>query len=111
MAQIQAKWSKSGQNLDIGGHNIGLNGQNDGPQARIGVFRLDLGHFAWIWAIMLGFGLFGRIWVQIGPKRDEALRMGQGGRNGWTDGRTDSPCVPQDFVAFGSAAQKVNNSE
>ena len=26
--------------------------------ARIEVFWLDLGHFAWIWAIMLGFGPF-----------------------------------------------------
>ena len=58
MAQIQATGPKSGQNLGIGGHNIGLGGQNDGPQARIGVFWLDLGHFAGIWAIMLGFGPF-----------------------------------------------------
>ena len=58
MAQIQAKWPKSGQNLGIGGTNMGLNGQNDGPQARIGVLWPDLGHFAWFWAIMLGFGPF-----------------------------------------------------
>ena len=45
-AQIQAKWSKSGQNLDVGGYNTGVRGQNDGPQASIGVFWLDLGHFA-----------------------------------------------------------------
>ena len=60
---------------------------------------------------MLGFGLFGRIWVRIGPKGDKALRMGQGGRMDGrtyvrTDGRTDSPCVLQDFVPFGDAAQK-----
>ena len=60
---------------------------------------------------MLGFGLFGRIWVRIGPKGDEALRMGRGGRTYGrtdvrTDGRTDSPCVLQDFVPFGAAAQK-----
>merc|ERR1712121_522024 len=48
MGQIQAKWPKSGQNLGIVGQNIGLRGQNDRPQARIGVFWLDLGHFAWI---------------------------------------------------------------
>ena len=53
----------------------------------------------------------------MGPKGDEALRMGQGG-DGRTDGRTygrtyvrtygrtDSPCVLQDFVPFGAAAQK-----
>ena len=58
--------------------------------------------------MLLGFGLFGRIWVRIGPKGDEALRMGQGGTDGRTDvrtdGRTDSPCVLQDFVPFGAAA-------
>ena len=67
-------------------------GQNDGPKASIGVsgyiwaillefrpFCLDLGHFAKIWAILLGFG---RIWVRISPKGDEALMGG-------TDGRMD----------------------
>ena len=55
---------------------------------------------------MLGFGLFNRIWVRIGPKGDKALRMGLGGTDVRTDGRTDSPCVLQDFVPFGAAAQK-----
>ena len=72
MAQIQAKWPKSGQNLGIGGHNKG-----------IGVFWLDLDRYAWIRAIMLGFGLFGRIWVRIGPKGDKALRTGQKGIDVW----------------------------
>ena len=67
MAQIQAKWSKSGQNLDIGGHNIGLNGQmakmmNLRPElefsGKIWTICLNLGHFAWIWAILLRFGLY-----------------------------------------------------
>ena len=49
---------------------MGLEGQNDGPQARIGVFWLNLGYFAWIWAIMLGFELFCRIWDRIGPRGD-----------------------------------------
>ena len=57
---------------------------------------------------MLGIGLFGRIRVRIGPKGDEALRIGQGETDGWMEGwmygRTDSPCVLQDFVPFGSAA-------
>ena len=53
---------------------------------------------------MLGFGLFGRIWVRIGPKEDKALKMGRGGTDVRTDGRTDSPCVLQDFVPFGAAA-------
>ena len=68
LAGIQAKWAESGQNLGIRGHNTGLRGQNNGPQARIGVFWQDLCHFAWIWAIMLGFEPFcsdlGRIaWI------------------------------------------------
>ena len=46
MAQVQAEWPKSGQNVGIGDTNMGLNGQNDGPQARIGVFWQYVGHFA-----------------------------------------------------------------
>ena len=98
MAQIQVNWTKSGQNLGIGGHSIGLRGQNGGPHARIlghfawiqaimlgfGPFCLDLGHMPWIWAIWLEFGPFGRIWVRIGSKEDKALRIGWGG-----DGSTD----------------------
>ena len=54
---------------------------------------------------MLGFGLFGRIRVRIGPEGDKALRMGQGGQmDGRAGGRTDSPCVLQDLVPFGAAA-------
>ena len=77
---------------------MGLSGQNDVPWARIGVFWPDLGHFAWIWAIMLGFGplcldlgyiaWIWAIWQNLGqnrPQNDKALRMGQGG----TDVRTD----------------------
>ena len=82
MAKIKAKWPKSGQNLGIGG-------QNDGSQARIRVFWQDLGHFAWIWAILLEFGLFRKIRVRIGLEEDEALRMGQGGTNKRADRRTD----------------------
>ena len=59
---------------------------------------------------MFEFVLFGRVWDRIGPKGDEALRMGWGGdghteghTDGRTDGRTDSPCVLQDF---GAAPQK-----
>ena len=63
-----------------------------------GPFWLDLGHFAWIWAIQFGFG----------PQRRRNPEGGMGG--GRTDvqmyGRTDSPCVLQDFVPFGAAAQK-----
>ena len=50
---------------------------------------MDLGHFAWILAIFLGFELFGRIWLRIGPKEDEALRMVVGGKDGLMDGRMD----------------------
>ena len=40
--------------------------------------------------MLLGFGLIGRIWVRLGPKDNEALRMGWGGRGAdrWTDVRT-----------------------
>ena len=38
---------------------------------------------------MLGFGIFGGIWVGIGPKEDEALRIGQGG-----DGQTNEQIPP-----------------
>ena len=101
MAKIQAKWPKSGQNLGIRGHNTGLRGQNDGPQAKIGVFWQDLGHFAWIWANMLGFGSFclylgniawiWAIWQNWGQNRPQRRRspedgVGEGGR---TDVRTD----------------------
>ena len=68
-------------------------------------FCLDLAYFAWIWAILIGFG---PICLDLGPKGDKALRMGRGG---WMDlrsyGRTDSPCVLQDFVPFAAAAQKT----
>ena len=67
------------------------------------LFCQELAHFAWILANLHGFGPF---CLDLGPKGDEALRMGQGGTYGRTDGRTDSPCVLQDFVPFGAAAQK-----
>ena len=53
---------------------------------RFGLFCLDLAYFAWIWVILLGFGPF---CLDLGPKGDEALRMGQGG-----DGRTDGQIPP-----------------
>ena len=100
MAQIQAKWPKSGQNLGIGGHNIGLKGENDVPRARIGVFWPDLGHFAWIWAIMLGFGPFcldlghiawiWAIWQNLGQNRPQRRKSPEDGVGvGGTDGRKD----------------------
>ena len=102
MTQIQAKWLKSGQNLGFGGHNIGPRGQNDVPRARIGVFWPDLGYFAWIWAIMLGFGPFcldlghiawiWAIWQNMGQNRPQRRRSpedGAGGTDVRTDGRTD----------------------
>ena len=56
---------------------------------------LNLAHFGWIWAIFLGFGPYS---LDLGPKGDEALKMGQGGTDGWRDGqippvfyRTSSP--------------------
>ena len=89
---------------------LGFSGQIWAILLGIGPLCLDLGHFAWISAILIGFELFGRIRVRIGPEEDKALRKwgwGRGGRtDGRADGRTDSPCVLQDFVLFGAAAQK-----
>ena len=58
---------------------LGFSGQIWAILLEIGSICLDLGHFAQIRAILLGFGLFGRIWVRIGPKGDEALKMRRGG--------------------------------
>ena len=70
----------------------------------LGPFCLELAHFGWILAILLGFGPYS---LDLGPQGDEALRVGRGGRTYVrTDGRTDPPCVLQDFVPFGAAAQK-----
>ena len=92
MAQIQAKWPKSGQNLGIGGLSIGLRGQDNVPRVRIGVFWPDLGYFAWIWAIMLGFGPYCldlghiawilAIWQNLGQNRPERRRSPEDGATG-----------------------------
>merc|ERR1712074_18915 len=85
--------------------------------ARFGLFFLDMGHCAWIWAILLRFGLFGRIWGRIGPQGDKALRMGRGEGCTYvhtyvrTDGRTDFPCVLQAFVPFRATAQKTRKGK
>ena len=60
-------------------------------------FCLDLANFGRIWTILLGFGPYS---LDLGPKGDKALRMGQGGTYTITDG--------QDFTPFGAAAQKMN---
>ena len=61
-------------------------------------FCLDLAHFGWIWAILLGFGPYS---LDLGPKGDKALRVGRGGTDVRTDGeippvfyRTSSPSGP-----------------
>ena len=72
-----------------------------------GSFCLNLGHIAWIWAIWQNMG-------QNRPQRRQSPEDGPGGTDGRTyirtdgrtDRRTDSPCVLQDFVPFGAAAQK-----
>ena len=61
-------------------------------------FCLDLANFGRIWTILLGFGPYS---LDLGPKGDKAEG---GGGDRHTDGRTDSPCVLQDFVPFGAAA-------
>ena len=75
-----------------------------------GPFCLDLGHIAWIWAIWQNLG-------QNRPQRRRSPEDGAGGDGrtyGWMDGRkdrrTDSPCVLQDFIPFGAAAQKANQA-
>ena len=84
-------------------------GQNWGLLARFGPFCLNLSHYARIWAILQNLG-------QNRPQRrrspeDEARGGTDGHMDGQThiymDGWTDSPCVLQDFVPFGAAAQKT----
>ena len=66
-----------------------------------GPFWQDLGHFAWIWAIQFGFG----------PQRRQSPEGGaEGGTDVRTYGQTDSPCVLQDFVPFGAAAQTATST-
>ena len=80
MALILAKWPKSGQNLGIRGHNIGqIRGQNGEFQVKIGFSSQIFSYFAWILAIMLGFGPFcsdlghiawiWAIWQNLGQNR------------------------------------------
>ena len=66
-----------------------------------GPFCLDLGHIAWIWAILQNLG-------QNRPQRRQSPEdEARGGMDGRTDGQThinmdgwtDSPCVLQDFVS------------
>ena len=70
-------------------------------------FCQDLANFGRIWTILFGFGPYS---LDLGPKGDKAEGGAGGGTDvrtyGCTDGRTDSPCVLQDFVPFGAAAQK-----
>ena len=54
-------------------------------------FCLDLANFGRIWTILLGFGPYS---LDLGPKGDEALRMGQGETYGHTDVRMDRQIPP-----------------
>ena len=95
MAQV---WSVL---VGIGGYNIGLKGQNDGPQAWIGIlwfrfwpFCLDLGHCVFIWPILFWFWLhcldLGYL-ADLGKRGPKEKPWGWAG-GGWgkcTDGRTD----------------------
>ena len=99
-------------------------GQDWGSLAR---YRPDLGHFAWIWAIMLEFGPFcldlgyiAWIWAisqNLGhnkPQRRQSPEDVVGGTNRpmgeYTDRQTDRfSCVLQDFVPFGAAALLLFN--
>ena len=69
-----------------------------------GLFCLDLGHTALIWAIWQNLG-------QNRPQMRQSPEDGAGGdkqtnrqTDGWMDGWTDSPCVLQDCVHFGAPA-------
>ena len=81
-------------------------GQNGGLQARIEVFQPDLGHFAWIWAIMLGLGLFcsalghiawiWAIWQNSGQNRPQRRQSpeNRAKRDIWTYVRMDGQISP-----------------
>ena len=56
MAQIQAKWSKSSQKTPILVWGPSFWPLRPLSWPLISRFWPDLGYFAWIWAIMLGFG-------------------------------------------------------
>ena len=75
------------QYLGIRSQNLGLTlrGQNDRTLTKIQVFLPDLDHFAWLWAILLGYGRYS---LDLGPKGDKTLRMKQGGMDGCTYRRT-----------------------
>ena len=67
-----------------------------------GPFCLDLGHFAWIWAIMLGFGPFcldlghiawiWAIWQNLGQNRPQRRQSPEDGAGG--DGRRNGQIPP-----------------
>ena len=85
------------QNLGFRSHNLGLRGKNDITQTRNQAFEPDFGHFAWIWPIMLRFGLlcldlghiawFWAIWQNLGQNRPQRRRSpeDEGGMNRRTD--------------------------
>ena len=62
----------------------------------------DLGHFAWIWAIIHGFGPFGSDLGHVVWIRANWQNLGQ--NRPQKDGRTESPCVLQDFIPLEVAA-------
>ena len=68
----------------------------------LSTFCLDLGDIAWIWALRQNLG-------QNWPQRRQSPGDGAGEMDVGTDGRRDSPCVRQDLVPLGAAAQKNNS--
>ena len=66
--------------------------QNDGLQTSNKVLWPDLGHFAWVLVILLGFWQFGKICVRIGPKIDHLNVVGE--MDIHTDGQMDIQTDP-----------------
>ena len=97
IAQIKAKWPKSGQKTPILTRGTLFWPLRPILWPPIPRFWPDLGHFAWIWAIMLGFGPFcldlghiawiWAIWQNLGQNRPQRRRSPEDGVGG-TDERT-----------------------
>ena len=65
-----------------------------------------MGHFAWVWVILLGFGQFGKICVRIGPKIDHLNVVGE--MDIHTDGQMDIQTDPYVALKLGGFAEVKN---
>ena len=103
MSVIKAKWPKSSQKTPVLAWGPSFWPLRPILWPSITRFWPDLGHFAWIWPIMLGFGPFcldlGHIaWI---------LAIWQNGR---TDGRTDGQ-IPPVFYGTLRSPPKVSDGQ